>query len=197
MTVTSGIDVSKVVAPSPNIAGGVWRAPLGTTLPVDTTTALTTPNISLGYIGDAGLNRQEQRPQTKTYAWGGWLLASLQQSYSMTFKFTLVQVLDPDVLKAVHSDTNVTVTAATESSGTLTKVSFNPTLNQNAVWNFEGFYQATTMRVSVPIGRVTEPGDLLWSNKQIAGYAVTLESFPDSQGNFGYQITDDGVLAIS
>ena len=194
---TSGINVGQVVAPSPNIAGGVWRAPLGSTLPTDTTTALTTPNVSLGYIGDAGLNRQESRPQTKQYAWGGWLLASLQNSYSLTFKFTLVQVLDPDVLKAVHSDGNVTVTAATQSSGTVTKVAFNPTLNLNAVWNFEGFYQQTTMRVSVPIARVTEPGDLLWSNKQLAGYGVTLEAFPDSQGNFGYQITDDGVLAIS
>lgn len=194
---TSGIDVSKVVAPSPNIAGGVWRAPLGTTLPTDTTTALTTPNVSLGYIGDNGLNRQESRPQVKSFAWGGWLLASLQQSYALTFKFTLVQVLDPDVLKAVHSDGNVNVTAATQSSGTITKVNFNPTLNVNAVWNFEGFYQQTTMRVSVPTGRITEPGDLLWSNKQIAGYAATLEAFPDSQGNFAYQITDDGVVAIS
>lgn len=194
---TGGIDVSQVVAPSPNIAGGAWRAALGTTLPIDTTTALANTFTSLGYVGDDGVTRSEARPQSKQFAWGGWLVASLQQSYSLTFKFKLLQVMDPDVLKAVHSDGNVAVAAPTTSAGTTTTVQFNPTLNMNGVWVFEGFYQKTTQRIAIPIARVTEPGDYLWSNKQIAAYGVTLEAFPDTSGNFAYQVTDDGVVAIS
>jgi hypothetical protein len=152
---------------------------------------------SLGYVGDDGVTRSEARPQSKQFAWGGWLVASLQQSYSLTFKFKLLQVMDPDVLKAVHSDGNVAVAAPTTSAGTTTTVQFNPTLNMNGVWVFEGFYQKTTQRIAIPIARVTEPGDYLWSNKQIAAYGVTLEAFPDTSGNFAYQVTDDGVVAIS
>lgn len=191
---TGGINVAQVIAPSPNITGGAWRAVLGTTLPTDTTTALANTYTSLGYVGDDGLTRSEQRPQSKQYAWGGTLVASLQQSYSVTHKFKLLQVLDADVLKAVHSDGNVTVTAATSSAGTLTTTAFNSTLNINAVWVFEGFFQASTVRIALPIARVTEVSDLLWSNKQIAAYGITLEAFPDTSGNFAYEITDDGIV---
>lgn len=191
----TGIDVAQVVAPSPNILGGIWRAPLGTTLPTDTTTALTSPYVSLGYVGDDGLTRNEARPNTKTFAWGGQLVASLQQSYSVTFTFKLLQPLDADVLKAVHSDGNVTVTAATSTVGTLTSTQLNPTLNKNATWAFESFYQLNTLRQTAPIARITQIGPYKWTHKEIAVYDVTLECFPDANGNFLYEITDDGVFS--
>jgi len=189
----SGNTVTQVLAASPNIAGGIWRAPLGTTLPTDTTTALQTPLVPLGYVGDQGVTRQENRPNTKKFAWGGALVASLQQSYSVTFKFQLLQPLDADVLKAVHSDGNVTVTSPTTTVGTLTNTVLNPTLNVNAVWVFEGFYQLATVRQALPIARVTEVGAYKWTHLDLAVYDVTMEAFPDTSGNFVYEITDDGV----
>jgi hypothetical protein len=190
----SGNTVTQALAPSPNITGGIWRAPLGTTLPTDTTTALQTPLVPLGYVGDQGVTRQENRPNTKKFAWGGGLVASLQQSYSVTFKFQLLQPLDPDVLKAVHSDGNVTVTAATTTTGTITTTNLNPTLNVNGVWVFEGFYQLATVRQALPIARITEVGAYKWTHLDLAVYDVTMEAFPDSSGNFVYEITDDGVI---
>jgi hypothetical protein len=189
----SGNTVTQVLAASPNISGGIWRAPLGTTLPTDTTTALQTPLVPLGYVGDQGVTRQENRPNTKKFAWGGALVASLQQSYSVTFKFQLLQPLDADVLKAVHSDGNVTVTSPTTTVGTLTNTVLNPTLNVNAVWVFEGFYQLATVRQALPIARVTEVGAYKWTHLDLAVYDVTMEAFPDTSGNFVYEITDDGV----
>lgn len=191
---SGGIDVAQTVAVAPNILGGIWRGTLGSTLPTDTTTAITTPYVSLGYVGDQGVTRQENRPNTKKFAWGGALVASLQQSYSVTFKFQLLQPLDPDVLKAVHNDGNVTVTAATGSTGTITNTALNPTLNLNAVWVFEGFYQMATVRQAVPIARVTEIGAYKWTHLDLAVYDVTMEAFPDSAGNFVYEITDDGII---
>lgn len=193
----TGIDVSQIVAPSPNILGGIWRAPLGTTLPIDTTTALTSPFVSLGYVDDDGLTRNESRPNTKKFAWGGALIASLQQSYSVTFTFKLVQVLDADVLKAVHSDGNVSVAAPTTTVGTVTTTTLNPTLNKNGVWAFESFYQLTTMRQAAPIARVTQVRPYKWTHKDLAVYDVDLECFPDANGNFVYKIDDDGIFAES
>jgi hypothetical protein len=189
----SGNTVAQTLAVSPNITGGIWRAPLGSTLPTDTTTALTSPLVPLGYVGDQGVTRQENRPNTKKFAWGGSLIASLQQSYSVTFKFQLLQPLDADVLKAVHSDSNVTVTAPTSTVGTLTNTALNPLLNVNAVWVFEGFFQLATVRQALPIARVTEVGPYKWTHLDLAVYDVTMEAFPDTSGNFVYEITDDGI----
>jgi hypothetical protein len=190
---TGGNNVAQTLAVAPNIAGGIWRAPLGTSLPTDTTTALTSPLVSLGYVGDQGVTRNELRPNTKKFAWGGALVASLQSSYSVQFKFQLLQPLDPDVLKAVHSDGNVSVTAPTSTVGTLTNTVLNPTLNLNAVWVFEGFFQLATVRQALPIARVTEVGAYKWTHQDLAVYDVTMEAFPDAAGNFVYEITDDGV----
>lgn len=194
---TGGINVAQIAAPSANVAGGMWRAPLGTALPTDTTTGLNEAFVSLGYIDEDGMNRIEDRPNTPQFAWGGAKVASLQQHYNLTFKFKLMQPLDVDVLKAVHSDGNVSVVAATESAGTITTVAFNPILNINAAWCVESFYQLSTLRFTVPIARVTQVEPIQWTHKTLAMYNVTLEAFPDSSGNFGYQISDDGVIAIS
>lgn len=194
----TGINVAQVLAASPNITSGAWRAPLGTPLPTDTTTALdvsgNTPFVPLGYVGDDGVTRKEDRPNTKKFAWGGSLIASLQQSYSVTFTFQLLQPLDADVLMAVHSDGNVTVTAPTSTTGTITTTMLNPTLNKNGVWVFEGFYQNATVRQALPIARITEVGSYKWTHKDIAVYDCTLEAFPDPAGNFVYEITDDGIV---
>ena len=189
----SGINVAEIVAPSPNVAGGIWRAPLGTALPTDTTTALNAAFVSLGYVDDDGVTRTEDRPNNPAFAWGGAKVASLQQHYNLTFKFKLMQVMDADVLKSVHSDSNVTVTAATPTTGTITTVNLNPLLNVNSEFVIESFYQLTTQRVAIPLARITQVADTQWTHKALAVYNVTLECFPDSSGNFAYLITDDGV----
>lgn len=189
---TTGPSVLEVAAPSPNISGGLWRAPIGTALPTDTTTALNAGFVSLGYLDDSGVTRAENRPNNKAYAWGGSLVASLQQSYSVTYTLKFYQIMDPDVLKAVHSDGNVTVTAATSTVGTLSVTNLNPTLNVNAAWVIEGFYQVASFRIALPIARVTQVGNFAMTHKNLATYDVTLESFPDSSGNFGYQYWNDG-----
>lgn len=192
---TSGINVDQIVAPSPTIQGGVWRAPLGTELPTDTTTTLDVAFTSLGYVDDDGVTLNVDRPSTDHYAWGGDLIASLQQHYAPTWTFKLYQVLDPDVLKAVHSDSNVTVTAATSSSGTLTTVNMNALLNVNSAWTIECFYQSNTIRFAMPKARVVSVGTQQFTHKNLAVLPVTLKPFPDANGNFCYQITDDGILS--
>ena len=192
---TSGINVDQIVAPSPTISGGVWRAPLGTTLPTDTTTSLNEAFTSLGYVDDDGVTLNVDRPTADHYAWGGDLIASLQQHYAPTWTFKLYQVLDPDVLKAVHSDSNVTVTAATQSAGTLTTVNMNALLNVNSAWTIECFYQANTIRFTMPKARVATVGAQQFTHKNLSVLPVTLKPFPDANGNFCYQITDDGILA--
>jgi hypothetical protein len=193
MTVTSGNNDAQIIAPSPPIGGGLYRAPLGTTLPTDTTTALNNAFVGLGYVDDDGITINIDRPSTDHYAWGGDLIASLQQHYAPTLTFKLYQVLDPDVLKAIHSDGNVTVTAATSTTGTLTTVNFNATLNKNSAWAIDAEYQSNMVRIVLPNARVVQVGNYQLSHKNVAVYPVTLKAFPVN-GQFAFQYTDDGVF---
>lgn len=187
-------NVAEIMAPSPNVMGGIWRAPLGTTVPTDSSTALDAAFVQLGYADDDGVTRKEDRPNTKQYAWGGQLVASLQEHYACTFTFKLLQVISPDVLMAAHSDDNVTVTAATSTTGTVTKTLLNPKINLNSIWVIEGFYQQATMRLIIPIARITQIGDYKITHKALSVYDLTLEAFPDANGDFVHQIWNDGIV---
>jgi hypothetical protein len=187
--------VAEISALSPNVSGGIWRAPLGTTLPTDTSTPLDPAFVSLGYADDDGVTRKEERPNTKQYAWGGALVASLQEHYGAALTFKLLQPINPNVLKAAHSDSNVTVTDATATTGTMTTTLLNPKLNVNSSYVIEGFYQLATMRLVIPIARITTIGDYKMTHKALSVYDLTLESFPDVDGNFIIQIWDDGIVS--
>lgn len=194
----SNINTGQIAAPSPIAGtGGLYRAPFGTSLPTDTTTAIPQPYVEMGWVDEDGVTISIDRPSTPQYSWGGFKVASLQQHYNPSLSFKFQQILDSDVLKAVHSDTNVTVTAATTSSGTLTTVTLNPKLNVNSVWVVSCYYQSETLRLAVPNARITTTRDLKLTHKSLAVWDATLELFPDTTGNFGYWISDDGVLAIS
>lgn len=192
----ANLNVGQILAASPVAAtGGLYRAPLGTTLPTDTTTAIAAPFNGLGYVDEDGVTLAIDRPNTPAYAWGGLKVAALQQHFNPSLSFKLMQVLDPDNMKAVFSDSNVTVTAATVSSGTITTVAINGLLNVNSTWVVSGFYQSETFRIAVPNARVTSTRDIKFTHKALAMYDCTLEMFPDSSGNSMYYITDDGVFA--
>lgn len=190
---TSGINTAQLAAPSPTVQGGIYRAPLGTTLPTDTTTDLDDAFISLGYVDDDGVTVNIDRPSTDQYAWGGDLVASLQQHYAPTLTFKLYQIIDPDVLKAVHSDSNVTVQAATSSAGTITTVQMNAKLNINSTWIVDATYQSAAIRLAIPVARVTQVGNFVLTHKSLAVYPVTVKALADANRNHVYMITDDGI----
>lgn len=189
-------NVLETAAPSPRITGGVLRAPVGTALPV---TAIGAPGIAfkdLGHVGDDGLERTEDRSNQEVNNWGGNLVAVLQEKYGLEIKFKLLQVLNADVQKAVHGTSNVTVTPADEDSGTEIAAKLNAKLLDTGAWIFDGFYNLISMRLVIPIGRITAVAPIKWSNKELAAYECTMKPFPDADGNHGYQYWNDGVVEI-
>lgn len=183
----------EVAAPSPKVTGGVLHAPLGTPLPVDPFSTLNQSFVTLGRVSSDGVDRTEERPNTEVDDWGGDLIAILQDKYGITLKFKLMQLMNADVQSVAHGADNVAVTAPTESTGTVISAAMNSTLLPYGSWIIDAYYMAMTMRLVVPIGRVTLVGPLKWVHKELAMFDITLRPFPDEYNNHAYEYWCDGV----
>jgi hypothetical protein len=171
-----------VAAGKPKITGGVWRAPAGTTLPTDASTALGTGFVCLGYVSEDGVTLGVTRESDDIKAWGGDTVMTTQTEFSETFKFTLIETLNIDVKKAVFGDANVTGTLA---SGMTTTV--NSTELPEAVWVFEMVQNGAACRIVVPNGKLSEMGDVTFNDSDPIGYEITITALPDTNGNVSYE----------
>lgn len=191
-------EVAEIAAPSPRVSGGVRWAPLGTPLPEDSTTLLEDVDpgyITLGRVKDEGIKRTEDRSNTKVYDWGGNTIAILQTQFGIMIQFNLLQLMNADVQRAAHGQDNVEVDPATATAGTEISVKINNRLLDTGVWVFESYYQKMKGRLVLPYARPTKVDGPTWSHKEIASYAITLESMPDNDNQHAYEFWNDGVLA--
>jgi hypothetical protein len=192
---TSSANV-RVGAPD-RVTGAVMRAPLGTALP---TTPIVAPNVAfkdLGYISEDGISLSQASSWEKIRDWGGDQVRTFLSDFTGTLQWTFLETQD-DALTATYGADNITITAATVSTGKYTAVKLNSTEAPAGSWLFNMADSATgdaarTMRIVVPNGQITERGDISFSRNQAIMYPVTLEAYPDASGNSVYIYTSDGV----
>ena len=178
-------NVANVTAGKPKIAGAVFRAVAGTTVPTDSTTALATAFKSLGYCSEDGLVNSNSPSTTNIKAWGGDTVLTIQEEKDDTFQLTLIEVLNEDVLKAVYVSANVTGTL-TGSSGLTVKA--NATEPEYGVWAIDMVLTSgVSKRIVIPNGKISEIGDITYSDTEAVGYEITITATPDSAGNTHYE----------
>lgn len=183
---------SNVVAGTPLATGGILIGALTATAPTTAVSTLT-GFTAAGYIGDSGVVETNERSTDKVRAWGGDTVKVVQTEHNVSYKFTFLETLNADVLKAVYGDANVTTTAATASTSTLHKVAINSKSLPHKSFVFEVKDGNAKIRIHVPDGQITEVGDVTYSDGEVVGYEVTVECFADSTGNKAYKYLDNGL----
>lgn len=175
--------VTNVSVGKPKIGGAIFRAPLGTALPTDAVSTLNAAFEEMGYVSEDGVTNSNSPESDTVKAWGGDVVLTLMQGREDTFQFTLIEAKNVEVLKAVFGEDNVSGTLATgiEIQNT------NDDLDDCA-WVIDMILRDNTVkRVVIPDGKVSEVGDITYSDSDAIGYEITISAMPDSDGVLHYE----------
>lgn len=179
--------VSNVSAATPGVSGAIYRAPIGTSLPNDATTALGGTYVELGYISEDGLVNTNSPESENIKDWGGTDVLNVQTEKTDEFQCTLIEVLNEDVLKAIYGASNVSGTLATGIT-----VTANNAEQEEAIWVVDMVMRNGVLkRIVIPNGKISELGDITYKRDEAVGFEVTLVGLADSSGNTHYEYIEE------
>lgn len=177
---------SNVTAGKPKTTGAIFWAPYSSTLdlPETTTESLASAFKDLGYASDDGLTNSNSPENDDVKAWGGDTVLSVQKSKDDTFKFTLIEVLDINVMKAVYGSDNVSQDSTTNQI----TITANSDEAEYGSWVIDMILKGgVAKRIVIPDAKITEVGDIVYADDDAVGYEITLTCVPDASGNTHYE----------
>ena len=167
----------------PKVTGGVYRAPLGTTLPTDATTSLAGTFTSLGYIAQGGVTHNIEMESGEYRAWGGDLVLTYMTSKTNRFAFGLIEVLNKSTYETVYGEAAVSGSLSTGIS-----VQADGSDPSEYVYVIElAMRDGAFKRIVIPDGKVSEIGEIVYSDEEAVSYPVTITAQVDSSGKSHYE----------
>ena len=172
-----------VTAAKPRTTGVIYRAPLGTALPTDATTALASAYKTLGKLSEDGFTNNYERSSEDIREMGGAVVLTVQTETKDTFKFKLIDALDPDALKASYGDAKVSGTLAAGM-----EVTVDGSEPEESVWVLETIMRdGVFQRIVIPDGKVSEMGEVVYRRNEAVGYELTITALLDETAGFNHK----------
>lgn len=152
------------------ITGGVFFAPLGSTLPTDSNDPLDESFTSVGYISEDGITETPEVDTTEIKAMqNGDTVRTIQTEHSVSYGFTMLET----------NDASMTLYYGNYDDGAF--VIDGRQMEQYAVV-IETFDRGQVRRRLLPVAQVTDRGEVALTNDEATGYEVTITAYPDETG---------------
>ena len=184
-------NAQNVTAGKPKVGGAIFRAPLGTTLPTTATEELNEAFENLGYVSDSGVVNSNSPTSENTKAWGGDNVLTSLTDKPDNYKFTLIEAMRVEALKAVYGDANVEGT----DLETGIAIHANSTQQPNCSWVIDMLMKDGALRrVVIPDAGVSAVGDVTFADGSAVGYETTISAMPDETGNTHHEYLYKGTV---
>ena len=173
------MNATNVSTGKPKVTGGIYRAPKGTTLPTDATTALSSAFVNLGYVSEEGVSNANDMDVAEIKAWGGVIVYRPLNSLNDQFTLSLIETENADVLKAVYGADNVEV----DASGNI-EVTVKADDPEEAVWVIElALRGGIPRRIVIPEGAITAREAITYNDSDPIAHGITISAYPHA--NYG------------
>lgn len=191
----------RIGAPDQKVTGAIKHAPIGTTLPSlssITKAAVTIDGAFTGdeYVSEDGLTLAPSVSTTDIKDWSGATVRKVLESFDGTLNWTMISTNEGAMGVAFGAE-HVTTSAATATHGAQTRTELGAHLPERQSWVFLMKDGDARIVIVVPDGQVTEVGEVTFASNSAVGWAVTLSTYPDANGENIYIMTDDGVVTAS
>jgi hypothetical protein len=168
------------------ISGELFSAPLGTTLPTNSTTALPVAWKGLGYVSEDGVTESWSDSVDNIVAWqNATTVRSSTTESTGTLALTLIQSRG-NVLEAFHRGSQITQPTAGNF-----QLDVKPVVADPRCWVLEVVDGTIHQRIVLGNAEITERGDIMYKNGEPIGYPITISVYPDTAGNLMQKFSDD------
>ena len=177
------INEAYVSAGKPKVGGAIFVADTDATLPTSATATLASGFEGLGYCEESGVTQSRSSSTDSANAWGGDKVLITETDTEETTQFTLIEVMNINVLKEVFGADNVSGTLETGIT-----IQSGADSHKARAWVIDMVLKNDALkRIVIPKGTVTEIGDVVYNDTDPIGYPITITAASDSSGNYHYE----------
>ena len=168
---------------TPKAGGALFIAPAGTPLPTDAATELPEQYACLGCVTEDGYVLTPEADSEDIKDSEGDVVATSESKRAWSFKTTMMEHLNPDVLKVVFGEDQVTV--AEDGSIAIT---YDALTMDEYVMVLDSILKGGRIdRLVMPRAKVAELGDVNRRKNEAIQYETTLKLLTDADGKPAYE----------
>ena len=168
------------------ITGAVRVAPLGTTLPTDAVSALDAAFDDLGYLSEDGVTLGFDDSVQNVFAWqNATLIRSITSQSITSLSFSMIEIKGV-TLEFFHRGSTMTEVAADNF-----RLDIKPPVAAPRIVVVDVIDGLNSIRYSFGNAEVVSRGEVPINNSNLLMLPVTLNFYPDSNGNLSQAFSND------